>query len=145
MDAECIHGLTVRTCDFCLGALRKRNYRDALEEVMPEFIMTTPVKQTKQQHLCELCPCRGANKYNRITVKLPRGPRKAWGKDIPPYPSTFMGPTLQAPRVYKATHRNKRGHWACDRCDPSWAAKQPLVRYIAKDRTNLRAQTIWEA
>lgn len=122
-DAECVHGLTVRTCDFCLGALRRRDYRRALIQVMPGILPSLP--ERKNVIRCERCPKRGASKGNRITVKLPRPPRGAFGRDVPSYPPTFCGPTIEAPRVHKATHKTRNGQWVCDSCDPTWAKQRP--------------------
>lgn len=111
---DCIHGIMKRTCDICLwGALKTRPYRKALHSVMPE----APAPQDNRRD-CVLCPNRGAKKGNRIHVRLPRAPMNAWGRGVPPYPPSWSGPIAQRPRVHAATHRNARGQWVCDRCDP---------------------------
>lgn len=137
-NAECIHGLTVRTCDLCLGVLRRVNYNMALQNVMPNVVP----RITRTDARCERCARRGPCKGNRITVKLPRPPMMAFGQGIPPYPPSVCGPVIEAPKVYKATHRAKNGEWSCDRCDPEWAERQPLVRRKERSREVLSRQDV---
>ncbi len=118
---ECIHGLTVRTCSMCLGRLRARPYRQVLERVAPGFL---PQEKQKPRKDCELCGKRPACKGNRVYVRLPRPPRKAWGQDVPNYAPSFFGPFLTAPKIYKATHRDHKGRLVCDRCDPKGRTAQ---------------------
>lgn len=124
MDAECIHGLTTRTCSTCLGKLRARPYRQVMERVAPGFLPTPENEKPRKD--CELCAKRPASVGNRIYVRLPRPPRKAWGQDVPPYPPTFFGPLVEAPRIYKATHKDKKGRHVCDRCSPKGRAPERI-------------------
>lgn len=132
---ECIHGLTVQTCTWCLTKLRAP-YRQAL--VSLGFSASEDVEDSKKD--CELCPSRGACKHNRVFVRLPRPPRNAWGKGIPPYESSYSGPVAVMPKVYKATHRMKNGKWACDRCHDRGLPPEPIE---IKDRGVLSAQRIF--
>lgn len=109
-------GLTMRTCSHCieaLGAMTRAPYRQHLDTMFPGFLPDDDVVRRD----CELCPTRGPCKGNRVTVRLPR-PKRSWGQGPLPFPPSFDGPTVERPRIYKATHRTTRGKWACDRCDP---------------------------
>lgn len=121
-NVECIHGQTTRTCSICLGKMRARPYRQVMDRLAPGFL---PPEKSKPRKDCELCPKRPATVGNRIYVRLPRPPRNAWGQNVPPYPPTEFGPCVESPRIYKATHRNKKGLLCCDRCDPKG---RPAVR-----------------
>lgn len=118
LEQECLHGLIKRTCEWCMGKLRTAPYRQALAAA--KLIPADNIEVKTVRRDCELCARRKPCKGNRVTVRLPRPPRSAWGTNVPDWAPTFMGPCIEAPRIYKATHRLGNGSYSCDRCDPSW-------------------------
>lgn len=132
---ECIHGMMVYSCDWCLGKLRAAPYRQALRVIAPGFV---PEVETRRD--CELCPSRQPVKGNRVFVRIPRPPMNAWGKGVPSYAPSYQGPVVVAPKIYRGSHRTKNGKWSCDRCDPEG---RPAVRETPKNRSVLSAQRIF--
>lgn len=134
LDKECIHLLTVRSCTLCKDKLFRRDYAKKYGAKKQD-----PIPDDKpEDHYCDLCRNRKPSSKNRATIRLPRTQhgiwehafgRKVWkpgtspfpwcdhtsGKCVCDMPPTMLGPTVEAPKLHKATHK-LNGKWVCDEC-----------------------------
>lgn len=142
LNAECIHGLTVRTCSWCKRKLFRLDYA---KKYATKPQKAEPVDKP-ENHYCDICRNRKPTSNNRANVRLPRtqhgvlehhfgapavrkdGKLVRKGGDPFPWcnhdegfclcyqPPTMMGPTVEMPKLHKATHQLHDGRWVCDEC-----------------------------
>ena len=137
LDRECMHLLTVRTCTICKSKLFRRDYA--------KKYATKPQKaepaDKPENHYCDICRNRKPSSKKRATVRLPRTqhgvlehhfgtPKRKQADTANPFPwcnhdsgfcvciqpPTMSGPTVEMPKLNKATHSLADGRWICDEC-----------------------------
>lgn len=142
LNAECIHLQTVRTCTFCKDKLFRRDYA---KKYATKPQKAEPVDEPSK-HYCDICRNKRPSSRNRANVRLPRTQhgvlehhfgipaQRKDGKIVRPagkafpwcnhdkgycvcaQPPTMAGPTVEMPKLHKATHSLPDGRWVCDEC-----------------------------
>lgn len=157
---ECIHGMGHPDwCSLCLRAKRASQvgrlntvpYLIHIRQIFkPKSIVRikapsgevkpAPKKVDPDAPRCQLCAQRGANRRNRVEVRLPRIQDGLYGKgetvkDLPP---TWEGPCVTRPRIWLATHQ-VGGVWICDRCCRGCDRCKDLAPEPIPDPSNTRS------
>jgi hypothetical protein len=120
----------VRTCTLCKDKLFHRDYA---KKYATKPKATVEPDDKPSDHYCDLCRNRKPTSKNRATVRLPRTRHGRWERefsakrglpwcnhdddfcqcDVPP---TMAGPTVEMPKLHKATHKLPDNRWVCDEC-----------------------------